>query len=170
MGDQSIKIQGTQHGTYCRDRQQLHRVSNGEAWQEEFRKRKKGWWTLPRSPFSFWNSLTVWYFCLPHLHTSKSSYIALNVVSSQHAPAKHCTFIVCLLCCPPPFLQNRRLSVQPRGWGVFWACFHRRTSWKIADTLQQTHTNTISWPTPCPRHLQLQYGQLGKCFKAPTPG
>lgn len=103
----------------------------------KFNKRRKGLGSLARSPFSFWNSLIVQYFCLPHPHTSKRSHIALIIAASQHAPAKHQTFLVCSLCCPSPLLfPSGGLSMPHRDLEMFWGCFQRRPSSESADTLE----------------------------------
>lgn len=150
----------------------------------KFNKWRKGLGSPVRSPFSFWNSLTVQYFCLTHPHTSRSSHIALIIAASQHAPAKHQTFLVSTLCCPSPLLfLSGRLSTLHRNFGMFWVCFQGRSSWRSAGTLkhvpgwrlqlrcQRSHSPACSrhsWTSfPNPHHapLGLQYGLAGQMIQ-----
>ena len=97
----------------------------------KFNKRRKGLGSLARSPFSFWNSLIVQYFCLPHPYTSKSSHIALIIAASQHAPAKHQTFLVCTFVLSlSPSLPEWRTEHAAQGFRDVLGLFSKKTKLK----------------------------------------
>lgn len=124
---------------------------------------------LVRSPFSFWNSLIVQYFRLPHPHTSKSSHIALITAAPQHAPAKHSN-IPCLYCLSPLLFPRGGLHTT-KGFRDISGFFPEKTKLKMcrfprahiwvvfaavhccaASTSTHQPAADVSQPTPCPWH------------------
>lgn len=146
---------------------------------------------LVRSPFSFWNSLIVQYFRLPHPHTSKSSHIALITAAPQHAPAKHSN-IPCLYCLSPLLFPRGGLHTT-KGFRDISGFFPEKTKLKMcrfprahiwvvfaavhccaASTSTHQPAADVSQPTPCPWHwaapLCLQYGIGGQTIQTSSSG